>query len=158
MFEDLQTVQLSHSCYDATFSNAVGKFLYCTNMCSRMQSYKLVLSGKFACTDFCLVFLAPDRSASQNQRCQLLLSAHKIRGQKLFDPMHKNHNTKPVSPPRLTVPLSDPIASPIPLLDSQQTGIQPQVASPGQQLEKVASRQGQQLENPPEDRMGPGSR
>jgi hypothetical protein len=34
-------------------------------------------------------------------------------------------------PPRLTVPLSDPIASPIPLLDSQQTGIQPQGGRPG---------------------------
>ncbi len=34
-------------------------------------------------------------------------------------------------PPRLTVPLSDPIASPIPLLDSQQTGIQPQGGWPG---------------------------
>ncbi len=33
-------------------------------------------------------------------------------------------------PPRLTVPLSDPIASPIPLLDSQLTEIQPQGGRP----------------------------
>jgi hypothetical protein len=34
-------------------------------------------------------------------------------------------------PPRLTVPLSDPTASPKPLLDSQLTRIQPKGCRPG---------------------------